>query len=42
MTQGESMNDTKAVEDILTDPLCEPWRPVAVEEKVRAMVSVPP
>jgi GAF domain-containing protein len=30
-----------SVEDILTDPLCEPWRPVAVEEKVRAMVSVP-
>jgi signal transduction histidine kinase len=30
-----------AVEDILTDPLCEPWRPVARREQVRAMVSVP-
>lgn len=30
-----------AVDDILTDPLCEPWRPVAVREKVRAMISVP-
>jgi GAF domain-containing protein len=30
-----------AVEDILTDPLCEPWRPVARRENVRAMVSVP-
>ncbi len=30
-----------AVEDILTDPLCEPWRPVARRERVRAMVSVP-
>jgi signal transduction histidine kinase len=29
------------VEDILTDPLCEPWRPVARRERVRAMVSVP-
>ena len=29
------------VEDILTDPLCEPWRPVAIREQVRAMVSVP-
>jgi len=30
-----------AVEDILSDPLCEPWRPVARRERVRAMVSVP-
>jgi signal transduction histidine kinase len=30
-----------AVEDIFTDPLCEPWRPVARREQVRAMVSVP-
>jgi hypothetical protein len=29
------------VEDILSDPLCEPWRPVARRERVRAMVSVP-
>jgi hypothetical protein len=29
------------VEDILVDPLCEPWRPVALGEQVRAMVSVP-
>ena len=30
-----------SVEDILTDPLCEPWRPVALRESVRAMMSVP-
>ena len=30
-----------AVEDIMTDPLCEPWRPVARRERVRAMVSLP-
>jgi signal transduction histidine kinase len=29
------------VEDILSDPICEPWRPVALRERVRAMVSVP-
>lgn len=29
------------VEDILADPLCEPWRSVARRERVRAMVSVP-
>jgi len=29
------------IEDILSDPLCEPWRPVAVQEKVRSMMSVP-
>lgn len=30
-----------SVEDILTDPLCEPWRLHAKRERVRAMVSVP-
>jgi GAF domain-containing protein len=29
------------IQDILDDPLCEPWRPVALEESVRAMMSVP-
>jgi GAF domain-containing protein len=29
------------IEDILSDPLCEPWRPVAAQERVRSMMSVP-
>src|SRR5579884_3952278 len=29
------------IEDILSDPLCVPWRALAREENVRAMMSVP-
>jgi anti-sigma regulatory factor (Ser/Thr protein kinase) len=29
------------IDDIQSDALCEPWRPVAVQERVRAMLSVP-